>query len=592
MSQEKRALIAVGLCLLVLLGWPAIMNRFGKKPTAAVATSASSSASLPSPAAAVDDKAQALAAAAPSAAGAPAQQPAAVVPEQRVSIEHKGRYRVELTNYGAGLTKFELLDRKYFSRDKYRHRLVLPPGSREPVQERSQGDGPTNLLGSYRPAFAVRFPSSGFALPETQVFTLASDETLPDGARKLAYVLETAELRFQKTYLFPAQSYEIGLSVELQNKKATPVSYHLELSLEGYQDPSQKPGSVFSEKVPQTELLWDVAGKRRSLALEPLLDGKADADDLRGNLRWIGFGSQYFLLAAALPYGAQIGDKQGKAKADPNGALTASAEFSEQTLQPGQSVTLPIAIYGGPKLPELLDVVTVGGQPAGLKTAIDYTLEAIARPLLWILRQLYHLVHNWALAIVLLTGLVKLLTLWPSYKSMQSMKAMGKLKPQIDALKAKCGADQQRFNTEMMALYKKHGVNPVGGCLPILIQMPIYFALYSMLGNAVELYRVRLGWIPDLTASDPYFVLPLATGALMFLQTKLSPASPDPQQKMMANLMPIMFTVFSIFLPAGLTVYIMTNTILGMAQQAYMNRDSGGKDAPQPVPVAVTKRKK
>ena len=110
---------------------------------------------------------------------------------------------------------------------------------------------------------------------------------------------ETAELRIQKTYLFPAQSYEIGLSVELQNKKATPVSYHLELSLEGYQDPSQKPGSVFSEKVPQTELLWDVAGKRRSLALEPLLDGKADADDLRGNLRWIGFGSQYFLLAAA-----------------------------------------------------------------------------------------------------------------------------------------------------------------------------------------------------------------------------------------------------------------------------------------------------
>jgi YidC/Oxa1 family membrane protein insertase len=125
----------------------------------------------------------------------------------------------------------------------------------------------------------------------------------------------------------------------------------------------------------------------------------------------------------------------------------------------------------------------------------------------------------------------------------------------------------------MMELYRKHRINPLGGCLPILLQMPIYFALYSMLGNAVELYRVRLGWIADMTAADPYYVLPLLTGVLMFLQTKLSAKTTpvDPQMKPVMTMMPIMFTVFSIFLPAGLTLYILTNTVLGIVQQEVIN---------------------
>ena len=121
------------------------------------------------------------------------------------------------------------------------------------------------------------------------------------------------------------------------------------------------------------------------------------------------------------------------------------------------------------------------------------------------------------------------------------------------------------MNLEVMELYKKHGINPLGGCLPMLIQMPIYIALYSMLGNSVELYRSGfVGWIHDLTAPDPFFVLPLLTGVLMFVQQKLSPTPPDPQQKMMMYMMPVMFTAFSIFLPAGLTIYILTNTLLTM----------------------------
>ena len=126
----------------------------------------------------------------------------------------------------------------------------------------------------------------------------------------------------------------------------------------------------------------------------------------------------------------------------------------------------------------------------------------------------------------------------------------------------------------IMQLQRDHGVSPLGGCLPILLQMPIWVSLYSMLGNAVELYRVRLWWIADMTASDHYFVLPLLTGVLMFLQTKQSAKTTpvDPQMKMVTTMMPIMFTVFSIFLPAGLTLYILTNTVLGMVQQEIINR--------------------
>ena len=152
------------------------------------------------------------------------------------------------------------------------------------------------------------------------------------------------------------------------------------------------------------------------------------------------------------------------------------------------------------------------------------------------------------------------------------MKAMAELKPEIDALQVKYANDKQRLNQEMMALYRKRGVNPLGGCLPMLLQMPIYFALYSMLQNAVELYHIKFLWISDLTSSDPYLILPIMTGALMFAQSKLTPAPADQQQKMLIYIMPIVFTVLGLFFPAGLTLYILTNTLLGMIQQFVTNQ--------------------
>jgi YidC/Oxa1 family membrane protein insertase len=167
---------------------------------------------------------------------------------------------------------------------------------------------------------------------------------------------------------------------------------------------------------------------------------------------------------------------------------------------------------------------------------------------------------------------------------MKSMKAMAKLKPEMDKLKERYGEDKQRMNVEVMNLYKKHGINPLGGCLPMLIQMPIYLAFYAMLGNSVELYRSAfVGWIHDLTAPDPYYALPLATGALTYLQQKLSPTPPDPQQKAMMYMMPLMFTGISLMVPAGLTVYFLTNSILTILQQWWMNRGERPAGRPQPA---------
>lgn len=548
--MEKRVLLAVVLCLAALLIWARLFP----------------SPQPPSPPAA---RAPIEAAAAPALA----PQPGGPVPEQEQVVEVPGLYRAVVTSRGAALKSFQLLDKKYYT--THGHHLVLPPGATQPVSE-PYDDKPMDLITTYKPSLAVSFPDSGFTLPpaQAQSWSLVSNDPAAHHGRKLVYRWADGDVELRKTLLFSGDSYQVAAEVEVKNLRSAPVSHHLDVELQGYQDPAQKPGGMFSARVPQNEAAWDCSGKMQSANLSALLE-KVPADKLRCDLRWIGIEQQYFLLGLAMPHGEAIpggGEKQGHASAQGDGELSISAEYAERTLGPGQSVTYPMTLYAGPKLPELLDDVTVAGQPSDLKTSINYTLAVIARPLLWILRQVHRVVGSWALAIVILTVLVKLATLYPSHRSMRSMKAMAELKPELDALKEKCGEDKNRFNMEMMALYKKHDVNPLGGCLPMLLQMPIWFALYSMLGNAVELYRVHFLWIKDLTAPDPYYILPLLTGGLMFLQARLSPPPADPQQKMMTNFMPILFTGFSLFIPAGLTLYIMTSTVLGMIQQAVINK--------------------
>jgi YidC/Oxa1 family membrane protein insertase len=223
----------------------------------------------------------------------------------------------------------------------------------------------------------------------------------------------------------------------------------------------------------------------------------------------------------------------------------------------------------------------VAGYPTYFKETIDLGWFAfIGRPLLWLLLKFHALTLNWGLAIVLLTMLVKGLTIPFTTKSMRSMKAMAVLAPEMKALQEKYKDDRQRLQMETMALYKQHGANPFTSCLPLLLQTPIWLALYRMLSSTGELYQQPFipGWIDDLTAADPYYVLPIILVVTMFVQARLQPMGPvtDSSQKMQQNLMkyglPLMFGVMSFFFPAGLTLYIFTNTVLSALHSIYMNK--------------------
>ncbi|HEX7487452.1 MAG TPA: membrane protein insertase YidC, partial [Anaeromyxobacteraceae bacterium] len=230
-------------------------------------------------------------------------------------------------------------------------------------------------------------------------------------------------------------------------------------------------------------------------------------------------------------------------------------------------------LFAGPKQLDLLR-----GYGRELETAVDYgaitnLFAFFARILLSVMRALEGVVRNWGLAIILLTVLVKALLYPLTAKSMQSMNEMRKLQPEIEKLKAKHGEDKEKLNQAVMQLYQQHKVNPLGGCLPMLIQMPIWFALYATLQTSVELYREPFLWLKDLTQFDPYYILPLAMGSSSFLMQKISPQPADnAQAKMLLYFMPIFFTFIMLRLPAGLTLYILVNNVLSIAQQQWLMR--------------------
>jgi len=232
--------------------------------------------------------------------------------------------------------------------------------------------------------------------------------------------------------------------------------------------------------------------------------------------------------------------------------------------------------YAGPKDDQELAVVG-----AALRQSIDWGFwSVIAELLLSVMKFFQRIVpgHNWGIAIILLTLAMKALTFPLQHKSMKSMQEMQRIQPQLDELKKKYAGDTQRQNLEQMKLFKEHGVNPMGSCLPMLIQMPIWFALYTTLQVSVELYNAAFipGWLDDLTAKDPYYVLPVAMGITMILTQVLTPTPmSNPSQKTMGYVMSGFFSLLMLTLPSGLTLYIFTNNVLSIGQQMYLRRTIG-----------------
>jgi YidC/Oxa1 family membrane protein insertase len=235
-----------------------------------------------------------------------------------------------------------------------------------------------------------------------------------------------------------------------------------------------------------------------------------------------------------------------------------------------------IDLYVGPKLQHVLE-----GLAPGLELTVDYgVLWFFGKPIFWLLEKLHRLTGNWGWAIVLVTVLVKLLFYQLSAMSYRSMAKMKKLTPRMTALRERYGDDKMAMNQALMEMYKEEKVNPFGGCLPILVQIPVFIALYWVLLESVELRQASWFWIKDLSTPDPYFVLPLLMGVTMVIQYKLNPTPTDPIQQRIMQTLPVVFTVFFAFFPAGLVLYWLANNVLSIAQQWMINRQYGESPAP------------
>ena len=237
---------------------------------------------------------------------------------------------------------------------------------------------------------------------------------------------------------------------------------------------------------------------------------------------------------------------------------------SQKIVAPGEKYTFKHGLYIGPKVQSAMEEIA-----PNLERTVDYgPLFFIAQPLFWLLDKIHGVLGNWGWAIIVLTFMLKLLFFKLSEKSYKSMAKMKKLGPKMKQIKERHGDDRQKMNQAMMELYKKEKVNPLGGCLPILVQMPFFLALYWMLLESVELRQAPfMFWIVDLSIQDPFYILPIIMGATMIVQQKLNPAQMDPAQQRMMMLMPIIFTGLFLFFPAGLVLYWVVNNLLSIAQQ-------------------------
>lgn len=312
---------------------------------------------------------------------------------------------------------------------------------------------------------------------------------------------------------------------------------------------------------------WEVVVNKDDSISRTAVNSLEKGDQVvQGKIGWVAFGNAYFATALV-----------NHSAMNPDVVLHSERYFSGAYLRfplkakSGEDLTLSFQIFSGPK--ELSEISKV----ASLTPLIDYGFFSVfAYPLLHFLKLLYAWFHNYGVAIILLTIVVRILFYPLSAKSYKSMKAMQKLNPQIKAMKEKYGNDRERLSREQLALFKAHKVNPASGCVPMLLQLPVFFALYSVLGNSIELFHAPFfGWIKDLSSHDPYFIYPVLMGLTMFLQQKITPSvGMDPmQRKMMLFIMPVVFTFVMLRLPSGLTLYIFVSSLLGMAQQWVMMRD-------------------
>ena len=415
----------------------------------------------------------------------------------------------------------------------------------------------------------------GRAPDHQAMFTSAAgDYQLAAGADVLEVPLSWADtgsgVEVRKVYQFRRGRYDIGLRYEVRNSGSQPWQAQPYAQLLRKKGPDAK-GKMFMPASFQGAVYYSGADKYHKLTYDQMLKEPLATTLSDG---WVGLSEHYFLAAFLLTKG-QAQNCYTKALAEER--FLAGCIAAPLSVAPGQTASWETRLYAGPKAQDRLEDVA-----PGLALTVDYgKLTVLAQPVFWLLRTIHGVIGNWGFAIILVTLLLKLAFYQLSAASYRSMAHMRKVQPKIMALRERYKDDRQQLNEKTMELYRTEKINPLGGCLPIVVQIPVFISLYWVLLESVELRHAPfILWVHDLAGADPYYVLPVLMGISMFLQQRMTPmAGMEPTQRRIMMAMPLVFTVFFALFPAGLVLYWFVNNVLSISQQWFINRQLERKAA-------------
>ncbi|AIJ49744.1 Membrane protein insertase YidC [Comamonas sp. PE63] len=553
MNDIRRTILWVIFGFSMVLLWDKWQIHNGKKPTffpspqtvsaPAAADAKPADVSVPQPAAA------ASAGDVPGAANAAGQPAAAVTPRQDVTVG-SDVMRLTFDSEGGTLKHSELLKYSDTADDKKLMQVFEENAKRVYL-------GQTGLIGG-------NFPTH-----KTPMTVMPGERELKDGQDSVQVRFESADqggVKLVKTFTLKRGSYAVDVQHDVVNTGSTAVNPQLYMQLVRDGNKPEHESSFYSTFTGPA--VYTDAKKYHKVEFKDIESGKAEVDKASPN-GFVAMVQHYFASAWLLADGIQrdnfvrkVGDNLYAV-----GMITPVG-----TVEPGQTKTVSSRLFSGPQIEPMLEKLS-----PGLELVKDYGwLTILAKPLYWLLSELHKFIGNWGWSIVALVVLLKIAFYWLNAKAYSSMAKMKAINPRIQEMRERLKDKPQQMQQEMMRIYREEKVNPMGGCLPIIIQIPVFMALYWVLQSSVEIRNAPwIGWIHDLSVPDPFFILPLLMTLSSLLQTALNPAPPDPMQAKMMWIMPLMFSVMFFFFPSGLVLYWLTNNILSIAQQWIINKRMG-----------------
>ncbi|HEX2544437.1 MAG TPA: membrane protein insertase YidC [Ramlibacter sp.] len=515
---------------------------------AATATAPAGAASAPGTAATAAVPSATGGTAAP-AGGVPGAAPAAATAPREMVTVSTDVMRITFDTEGGSIVRTELLKHAADSAsDNKTTNLLL------------MQNGPDHVYVAHSGLIGGDFPNHKTPM------TFSGDRALRDGANELVVRFESAEkngVKLVKTYTLRRGAYDIPVRHEVQNRGTAPVTPQLYTQFMRGATSSggsfiTNPTGTFTGPAVYTE-----AQKYQKIEFTDIDKNKAEfqKDATTG---WVAMVQHYFAGAWILPDGLKRENFVRKV----DNLYSVGSIATLPAIAPGATQAVDAKLFIGPQEEKMLERVA-----PGLDLVKDYGMFAIlAKPLYWLLEKLHSFIGNWGFAIMALVLLIKIAFYWLQAKAYESMAKMKAINPKVMALRERHKDNPQQMQQEMMRIYREEKVNPLGGCLPIMVQIPVFIALYWVLLSSVEMRNAPwILWIRDLSTPDPYFILPAVMTLTTLLQTALNPVPPDPMQAKMMWFMPLIFSVMFFFFPAGLVLYWITNNILSIAQQWLIN---------------------